>query len=210
AATGASIIRLLVAYGISLGWTLPCALAACENQNFKRWLAPLAEIVGSIPATSLFPLIVLLVIKVTGGMNLVSILLVLTGMQWYVLFNLLAGVNQIPEDLKEAARSFGLSRVATWKRLAVPALMPSLLTGSITAWGGGWNALIVSEYFVCGGHEYKVLGLGALLDEATYKTGNSVMILLSLLSMVAIVIALNRLIWRRVYDVVTERFRLDY
>jgi len=201
---------MVIAYLLSLGWTLPCALAANENPNFKRWLAPAAEIAGSMPATALFPLIVLLVIKVTGGMNLASILLVLTGMQWYLLFNLLAGVNQIPEDLKEAARSFGLSRFGTWKRLVIPALMPSLVTGSITAWGGGWNALIVSEYFVYGNHHYQVLGLGALLDQATYQTGNSVMILLSLLSMVAVVITLNRLVWRRVYDVVMERFKLDY
>ncbi|MFZ0888141.1 MAG: ABC transporter permease subunit, partial [Candidatus Binataceae bacterium] len=210
AATGASIIRLVVAYGISMGWTLPCVLAANENQNFKRWLAPAAEIAGSMPATALFPLIVLVAIKVTGGMNLASILLVLTGMQWYVLFNLLAGVNQIPEDLKEAARSFGLSRFATWKRLTVPALMPSAVTGSITAWGGGWNALILSEYVPYGGRHYEVLGLGALLDEATYQTGNSVMILLSLLSMVAVVITLNRLVWRRAYDTAAERFKLDY
>jgi NitT/TauT family transport system permease protein len=210
AATGASLIRMIVAYAISLGWTLPCVLAASESLRFRRWLAPAAEIVGSIPATALFPLIVLFVIKVTGGMNLASILLILTGMQWYLLFNLLAGARQVPADLKEAGRSFGLGRVATWRKLVLPTLFPSLVTGSITAWGGGWNALILSEYFVYQGSTYKVLGLGALLDEATYQTGNSVMILLSLLSMVLIVILLNRLVWRRLYNFATERYKLDY
>ncbi|MGB6561507.1 MAG: ABC transporter permease subunit, partial [Candidatus Binataceae bacterium] len=149
------------------------------------------------------------VIQVTGGMNLASILLILTGMQWYLLFNLLAGVNQIPEELKEAARAYGLSRWATWRKLDVPALVPSIVTGSITAWGGGWNALILSEYFVYRGHTYKVLGLGALLDAATYETGNNLMILLSLLSMVVVVVSLNRLVWRRLYNVATERYRFD-
>jgi NitT/TauT family transport system permease protein len=195
---------------ISLAWTLPVALAASENPGFNRVLSPIAEIVGSMPATALFPLIVLFVIRVTGGMNLASILLILTGMQWYLLFNLLAGINQVPEDLKEAARAFGLSRFARWRKLTLPAVMPSLITGSITAWGGGWNALILSEYFVYQGHTYQVQGLGALLDAATYKTGNGVMILLSLLSMIAVVIMLNRLIWRRLYDLATERYRLDY
>jgi NitT/TauT family transport system permease protein len=210
AATLASTIRMIIAYAISLAWTLPCALAAAESPRFNRFLAPAAEIIGSIPATALFPLIVVFVIKVTGGMNLASILLILTGMQWYLLFNLLAGVNQVPEDLKEAARAFGLSRFATWRKLVVPSLTPSLITGSLTAWGGGWNALILSEYFVYQGHIYKVTGLGALLDVATYQTGNSTMILLSLLSMVLVVIVLNRLIWRRLYDLATERYRLDY
>jgi NitT/TauT family transport system permease protein len=205
-----STIRMIIAYAISLAWTLPVALAASESPGFNRVLSPIAEIVGSMPATALFPLIVLFVIRVTGGMNLASILLILTGMQWYLLFNLLAGINQVPEDLKEAARAFGLSRFARWRKLTIPAVMPSLITGSITAWGGGWNALILSEYFVYRGHTYEVLGLGALLDAATYKTGNGVMILLSLLSMIAVVIMLNRLIWRRLYDIATERYRLDY
>jgi NitT/TauT family transport system permease protein len=205
-----STIRMTIAYAISLAWTVPCALAASESPRFNRILSPIAEIVGSMPATALFPIIVVFVIEVTGGMNLASILLILTGMQWYLLFNLLAGVSQIPADLKEAARSFGLSRYRTWRKLTVPALTPSLVTGSITAWGGGWNALILSEYFIYHGHHYEVLGLGALLDQATYESGNGTMILLSLLSMVLIVMGLNRLIWRPVYNIVTERFRVDY
>jgi NitT/TauT family transport system permease protein len=209
AATVASTVRMVVAYGISLGWTLPCALAASDNPRFSSRLAPIAEIVGSMPATALFPVIVVFVIRVTGGMNLASILLILTGMQWYLLFNLLAGVKQIPGDLKEAVRAYRLSKVARWRKLTLPALVPSIVTGSITAWGGGWNALILSEYFVYRGTTYKVLGLGALLDAATYETGNSLMILLSLLSMVAVVVALNRLVWRRLYNLATDRYRLD-
>jgi NitT/TauT family transport system permease protein len=209
AATVASTIRMVVAYGISLGWTLPCALAAADSPRFSHRLAPIAEIAGSMPATALFPIIVLFVIKVTGGMNLASILLILTGMQWYLLFNLLAGVKQIPEDLKEAVRAYRLSKVATWRKLTLPALLPSIVTGSITAWGGGWNALILSEYFPYRGKTYEVLGLGALLDVATYETGDSLMILLSLLSMVVVVITLNRLIWRRLYNLATDRYRID-
>jgi NitT/TauT family transport system permease protein len=201
--------RLVVAYAISLAWTVPCALAASESVKFKRILTPFAEIAGAIPATAFFPLIVLFVVRLTGGMNLASILLILTGMQWYVLFNLLAGVNSVPEDLREAARAFGLSRVATWRKLILPAVMPSLITGSLTAWGGGWNALIVSEYVPFRGHIYTVNGLGALLQVATWA-GNGTMILLSLLSMVLVVVLLNRVVWRRLYDSATERYRLDY
>jgi NitT/TauT family transport system permease protein len=209
-ATAASMARLVAAYAISLAWTLPCALAASESARFGRILVPFAEIAGAVPATALFPLIVVFVIQVTGGMNLASILLILTGMQWYLLFNLMSGVRLIPEDLKEATRSFGLTRVARWRKLVIPALFPSLITGSITAWGGGWNALILSEYFVYHDHHYKVMGLGALLDQATYETGNSQLILLSLLSMVLVVMTLNRIVWRRLYSFTTERFRFDY
>jgi NitT/TauT family transport system permease protein len=201
--------RLVIAYAISLAWTVPCALAASESAKFKRILTPVAEIAGAVPATAFFPLIVLFVVRLTGGMNLASILLILTGMQWYLLFNLLAGVNSVPEDLREAARAFGLSRFASWRKLILPAVMPSLITGSLTAWGGGWNALIVSEYVPFRGQTYTVNGLGALIQVATWA-GNGTMILLSLLSMVLVVVVLNRLVWRRLYDNATERYRLDY
>ncbi|HZY60438.1 MAG TPA: ABC transporter permease subunit [Candidatus Binataceae bacterium] len=210
AAAGASLIRLLAAYAISLAWTLPCTLVASDNPRFDRLLAPIAEVAGSMPATALFPVIVLFVIRWTGNMNLAAVLLILTGMQWYLLFNLMAGARQVPADLKEAARSFGLGRLAGWRKVTVPALTPSLVTGSITAWGGGWNALILSEFFIYRGHHYEVLGLGALLDRATYESGNGTMILLSLLSMVLVVMGINRLVWRPVYNYVTERFRVDY
>jgi NitT/TauT family transport system permease protein len=205
-----STIRMTIAYAISLAWTVPCALAASESPRFNRVLSPIAEIVGSMPATALFPVIVAAFIQFTGGMNIASIVLILTGMQWYLLFNLLAGINQVPEDLKEAARAFGLSRVARWRKLILPAVTPSLITGSITGWGGGWNALILSEYFVYNNQTHQVLGIGSLLDAATYKSGNGVMILLSLLSMIAVVLTLNRLMWRPLYNLATERYRLDY
>ncbi|MGD0117737.1 MAG: ABC transporter permease subunit [Candidatus Binatus sp.] len=205
-----STIRMTVAYAISLAWTVPCALAASESARFNRIVSPIAEIVGSMPATALFPIIVAAFIEFTGGMNVASVVLILTGMQWYLLFNLLAGINQVPEDLKEASRSFGLSRFARWRKLILPAVTPSLITGSITAWGGGWNALILSEYFVYKNQTYQVLGIGSLLDAATYKSGNGVMILLSLLSMIAVVLLLNRVVWRPLYNLAAERYRLDY
>jgi NitT/TauT family transport system permease protein len=210
AAIVASTLRMIIAYAISLAWTVPVALAASENPRFNRILSPIAEIVGSMPATALFPVIVAAFIQFAGGMNIASVVLILTGMQWYLLFNLLAGINQLPEDLKEAARAFGLSRVARWRKLTLPAVTPSLITGSITGWGGGWNALILSEYFVYNNQTHQVLGIGSLLDAATYKSGNGVMILLSLLSMIAVVLLLNRLMWRPLYNLATERYRLDY
>jgi len=205
-----STSRLAVAYGISLLWTIPAAGWIGENERISRVLMPVLEIAASVPATALFPIMVLVVIHTFGGMNFASILLVLTGMQWYLAFNLVAGVRNVPGDLKEAARAFGLSRWQYWRKVLLPAMVPSLITGSITAWGGGWNALIVSEYLVYKGQTYSVLGIGALLDEATYQTGNSLMMLLTLLVMVAAIILLNRFFWRKLYHAAARRYRIEY
>jgi NitT/TauT family transport system permease protein len=204
-----SMLRLLAAYALSLAWTVPLALWVSESPKLARVVTPLAEIGASLPATALFPLIVVLVIDTTGGMNLASILLVITGMQWYLLFNLIAGVRNIPGELKEAARGFGLSRWMTWRKLVLPALLPSLITGSITAWGGGWNALIVSEYLVYKERVYSVRGIGSLLDRATYLTGDRQLILLTLVSMTATIVLLNRLVWRRAYALASDRYKIE-
>ncbi|HHV79411.1 MAG TPA: ABC transporter permease subunit [Firmicutes bacterium] len=210
AALGASTVRLFVAYLISLAWTLPVAIWMGLNQKVGGTLMPIAQVMASVPATALFPVIILLFLRLSGGINLVSVLLVLTGMQWYILFNLVAGVRSIPADLLAAAKAYQVKGMLFLKKVVLPGMFPSLVTGSITGWGGGWNALIVSEYVVYAGQTYKAFGIGSLLDEATYETGDTRVILLALLSMVLFITVMNRLLWRPLYDHAARRYRIEY
>jgi NitT/TauT family transport system permease protein len=209
-AIGASLLRLLAAYLIALAWTLPVAIWASERERVARVVIPLAEIAASVPATALFPLIVVLVVRYVGDMNAASILLLLTGMQWYLLFNLVAGAKNLPGDLKEAGAALRLPRLLYWRAVVIPAMMPSLITGSLTAWGGGWNALIVSEYFIYHGETYAVQGIGAMLNIAIYQTGNGPMIVYSLAAMVGVIVLFTQLVWRRAYRHSATRYSLDY
>jgi NitT/TauT family transport system permease protein len=210
AALGASFLRLAVAYILTLLWTIPLAVWAGDRPRVMRIVGPFAQVASSVPATSLFPLIVMVVIHRPGGINLAAVLLVLTGMQWYMLFNLLAGVHAIPGDLKEASRSLGLTGWQTFRALTLPAMLPSMITGSITGWGGGWNALIVSEYLDFAGNTYSVLGIGALLQEATVAAGDKAMMVLSLVAMVVVIVIMNRFFWRRLYNAASDRFKIEY
>ncbi len=204
-----SFIRIALAYLLCLAWTVPLALWVGESPRLARVVTPLAQIGASLPATALFPLIVVVVIRTAGGMYLASVLLALTGMQWYLLFNLIAGVRNIPTELREAARSLGLSRWMTWKKVDLPALLPSLITGSLTAWGGGWNSLIVSEYLVYKEQVYSVRGIGSLLNRATYVSGDQQLILLTLIALVGTIVLLNRLVWHRLYVLVADRYKIE-
>ena len=194
---------------LSLAWTLPVALWVGASPRVSRVVTPLAEIGASLPATALFPLIVVVVIRTAGGMNLASVLLAITGMQWYLLFNLIAGVRAIPAEMREAARALGLDRWMTWRKVDLPALLPSLITGSLTAWGGGWNSLIVSEYLVYKEKTYSVPGIGSLLDVSTYVSGDRQMILLTLIALIGTILLLNRLVWQRLYVLAADRYKID-
>jgi len=204
----ASTGRLLAAYALALAWTVPVAVWAGSRPRAARVVRPLAEIGASVPAIALFPLMVAVLIRHIG-VSSAAVLLVLTGMQWYLLFNGLAGVSAIPEDLREAARSLGLPWRMRLRKLVLPAAAPSLVTGSITGWGGGWNALIVSEQLSYAGVTYSAYGIGALLDDATYRDGGDPLLLaLCLAAMVAAIALLNRLVWRRLQAWAAETFRI--
>jgi len=140
---------------------------------------------------------VALAVKTGVGMELASILLLATGMQWYLLFNLLAGVRAIPQDLREVAQVYGI-RGPGWLRFFIlPCLYPSFVTGAITAFGGGWNALIISEYVVYRRETYVLKGVGALLDRGIYDLGDPVLISVSLAAMITFIVLMNRLFWAR-------------
>jgi len=209
-AVGLSMLRLAIAYAISLAWTLPVAIKMGRSKRAFSTLMPIFQTLASIPATAYFPFLVVLVIGLPAGVELASILLILTGMQWYLLFNLVAGAKNVPADMDEAAKAFGVRSRIYLRKVMFPSLYPSLVTGSITGWGGGWNALIVSEYIVFGATTYKVLGIGALLDVAAYELGSVALLLLAVVSLSATVIAVNRLFWRRLYRYVTARYKADY
>ncbi|HLG21392.1 MAG TPA: ABC transporter permease subunit, partial [Candidatus Manganitrophaceae bacterium] len=122
----------------------------------------------------------------------------------------IGGVQNIPGDLKEAAKALGVSKWRYWRRLYFPAVFPSLITGSITAWGGGWNALIVAEYIVYRRQTYSVTGIGAMLGRATYEQGNEQMMLLTLLAMILAISLLNRFFWRKLYLHGVDRYKIEY
>lgn len=204
-----SFLRIAAAYVLALAWVIPVALWASDRPRGARALSLAAQVGASLPATAFFPVLVALLVDRFGGMEIISVALALTGMQWYLLFNVMAGVQRVPQDLRESLRALGLSRREIHRRLVLPACMPSLVTGSVVAWGGTWNALILSEFVVYKGRTYEVLGLGALLNRATFQTGDRALLLLSLTVLVGTVVAVNRLVWAPLYATVQDRYRLE-
>lgn len=211
-ALGLSLLRLISAYFISVAIAIPLAILATGTGRLNRLVMPAAEVVASIPATAVFPLLVVALIGATHGLDIPSVLLLVTGMVWYVFFNIVAGLKSIPSELKDAARNYGLGRWLYVRRVLLPAIFPSLMTGSITAFGGGWNALIVSEYVpsLTGGKPYYVLGIGYLIDKASYSTPEDIgLLVLSLVTMVLVVVAINRLFWRRLQTLAERKYKLE-
>ena len=204
----ATFFRVNLALLLGALWTIPVGVAIGFNPKLARIAQPLAQIAASVPATALFPVVLLLLIKIGGGLGLGSIALLLLGTQWYILFNVIAGAIAIPTDLKECCSVFRLEGLARWKKLILPGIFPYLVTGLVTASGGAWNASIVAEYFHFKGHTYTTVGLGATISQAT-DSGNFDLLLAATILMAATVVTINRLVWRRLYALAETRYRLE-
>ena len=209
-----SLGRLALAYVLSLAIALPLAIYLVNRPKVYRVGLPIVEIVASVPATALFPLFIFSLVAVLGGKGIAfqvaAILMLMTGMLWYLFFNLLSGLRAVPPDLREAAASYGLPRRLIYKRLVLPAIFPAFVTGSITAFGGGWNALVIAEFLQYGtGHTFEVLGIGQLIDKGNFEANGLPLMGAALLTMVVTVVAVNELLWKPLYRRAVERYRID-
>jgi len=204
----ATFLRVNLALLIGAAWTIPAGVAIGFSPRLARIAQPLAQIAASVPATALFPVVLLILIRIGGGLGVGSIVLLLLGTQWYILFNVIAGAMALPTDLKECCSVFRIEGLQQWKRLILPGIFPYLITGLVTASGGAWNASIVAEYFHFKGHIYTTAGLGATISQATDQ-GNFDLLLAATMMMAATVVTINRLVWRRLYALAETRFRLE-
>ncbi len=200
--------RVVAALLIGALWTIPVGVAIGFSPRLARVAQPLAQIAASVPATALFPIVLLMLIRVGGGLGIGSILLLLLGTQWYILFNVIAGAMAIPTDLREVSALFKFNAVQRWRQLILPGIFPYLITGMVTASGGAWNATILAEYFRLKDRTFTTVGLGATISRAT-ESGNFALLLGSTVVMALVVVTINRLVWRRMYRLAAARYTLE-
>jgi NitT/TauT family transport system permease protein len=205
---GATYLRVNASIALAALWTIPVGVTIGSNPRLARFLQPITQVVASVPATALFPVMMLALIRMGGGLGVGSIALMLLGTQWYILFNVIAGAIALPSDLKEVAAIYRFTRWQRWTELILPGIFPYLVTGMITASGGAWNASIVSEYFHIGDQTLQTVGLGAQISAAS-DSGNFSILLLATVLMATIVVTMNRLVWRRLYRLAETRYKLE-
>jgi NitT/TauT family transport system permease protein len=205
---GVTFLRVELTLILAGLWTIPVGMYIGLRPRLAAIAQPIAQIAASVPATALFPIILLALIRFGGGLGIGSILLLLLGTQWYILFNVIAGAMALPTDLKEVCDVFHFRNFEKWRELLLPGIFPFLITGFVTASGGAWNASIIAEYFHFKGQTFSTVGLGAVISAAT-DAGNFRLLLAATVLMAVMVVTINRLLWRRLYSLASTRFKLE-
>ncbi|QSQ11067.1 ABC transporter permease [Myxococcus landrumensis] len=200
--------RVLLSTFIGTLWAVPAGLAIGLSPRWSRLLQPVVQVVASFPAPMLFPLVIAGLAFAGVGLGWGSILLMLLGTQWYILFNVVAGATAIPADLREMSRAYGIRGWLRFRTLFLPAIFPYLLTGWMTAAGGAWNASIVAELAHFRGEVLVAPGLGSQISQAAARA-DFPLLAVSVVVMSGVVVTFNRLVWKRLHTLARTRFSLS-
>lgn len=207
--TALTFLRVLCCLVLATIWAVPVGIWLSRGERRLRIAQPIAQLMASFPAPMLYPLVIGIFLSLNVDFSIGSMFLMLLGVQWYILFNTLAGGLRIPKELSFVMDLNGNGPRERWRFLYLPSVFPSLVTGWVTAAGGAWNASIVAEYAAYQNRTLETRGLGALISRSA-ANGDFTTLAACLVVMVVVVVTFNRLVWDRVYKAAQTRFRLDY
>jgi NitT/TauT family transport system permease protein len=201
-------VRVLVLIAVaSLIW-VPIGVAIGLRPRLADRVQPIVQFLAAFPANLFFPVVVVLILRFHLNPEIWLSPLMILGTQWYILFNVIGGAAALPAELQRAAQNLGVRRLLWWRRVMLPAIFPAYVTGAVTAAGGSWNASIVAEIVQWGSTVLTATGIGAYIARTT-AAGDGARIALGISVLCLYVLAFNRLLWRRLYDLAAERLRLD-
>jgi NitT/TauT family transport system permease protein len=63
----ATFLRVVAALALALAWTIPAGVAIGANRRLAQWCQPFVQVAASVPATALFPVVLLVVLQRPGG-----------------------------------------------------------------------------------------------------------------------------------------------
>jgi NitT/TauT family transport system permease protein len=203
-----TLIRVVVVVAVASVIWVPVGVWIGFNPRVAQYMQPVVQVLASFPANFIFPFVIVVFLDTGISLNYGSVLLMALGTQWYILFNVIAGASAVPSDMREAMDNLGVHGLNRWRRMIVPAIFPSFVTGAITAAGGAWNATIVAEIVTYNGHVLAASGLGSFITEAD-STGDFHKIIAGILVMSIYVTGLNALLWRRLYSLAERKFSIS-
>ncbi len=205
AITSVRIIILIIL--ASIIW-VPIGIWVGLRPKVTSYIQPLAQFLAAFPANILFPIFVFIIVQYNLNPEIWLSPLMILGTQWYIFFNIIAGVSMFQKDLKEVCMVYNIKNWLWWRKVILPSILPYYITGALAASGGAWNASIVAEVINWGSIRLQAHGLGGFIAQATQR-GDSHSVILGISVMVLFVIILNRLIWRRLYNYALQYKNID-
>ncbi len=206
----ATLTRLFVAYIFALCAAVPLVALSRRSPLTEKIFLPFFDVMQSIPVLAFFPLIAGVFLQFGLG-NAAAIFVLFLAMLWNIVFSLVAGLKAIPRDISWAAKVFGVRGFAYMRRVLIPAVTPSLVTGSLLAWAQGWNIIIVAEvlhaYIPFGTGADDLYGIGSILVDSV-AAGEINTFVTAVVFLVGAIALINFFVWQRLLNH-AEKYRFE-
>ncbi|MGE3625913.1 MAG: ABC transporter permease [Hyphomicrobiales bacterium] len=138
----ASLSRVVSAFLLAAVIAVPLGLAMGRNRAFERIVDPVVELFRPISPLAWIPLAILWFgIGETG-----KIFIIFVATFFPIVLNTVAGVKGVDPVLIRAGQVLGCNDDATlFRKVILPAAMPSIMVGFRISFGTGWAAIIAAE-----------------------------------------------------------------
>jgi NitT/TauT family transport system permease protein len=155
----ASLSRSLVGFALAIVYAVPLGLAIGHYRQLSTVVSPLLEAFRNTAALALLPVFILLL----GIGEASKIALVVYSCSFPILLNTISGVKNVDPLLIKSARTLGLSSFQLFRKVILPAAVPTIFVGIRLA--GAYSLLVLVAAEMIGAKA----GLGYLIIYAQYN-----------------------------------------
>ncbi|MBO9539510.1 ABC transporter permease subunit [bacterium] len=196
---GRSLLRMFLALGASLVFTLLYGYVAAYHRWARVVLLPLLDILQSVPVLGFLSVTVVAFMALFPGsllgLELASIFAIFTAMAWNMTFSFYYSLRTVPKELNEAAAIYQFGGWQRFVQLEVPFAMIGLVWNGMMSFGGGWFFLAASEAITVLHKNIKLPGLGSYLATAI-EQGKLGAVWAAIITMLVLILAVDFFVWR--------------
>src|SRR5471030_1277588 len=191
--------RMLAGLALSLVFTLTYATWAAKSERAGKLLVPILDILQSVPILGFMSITLVFFMSLAPGRVLgaefASIFAIFTSQAWNMAFSFYQSLRTVPDELREAAESFQLTRWMKFWRLEVPFAMPALLWNMMMSMSGSWFFVVASESISVGHTSIALPGVGSYIALAI-EQGSLRAIGWAIATMFIVILLYDQLIFR--------------
>ncbi|SDU28356.1 NitT/TauT family transport system permease protein [Verrucomicrobium sp. GAS474] len=206
-----SFTRGMIAYALSLLFTIGYAYWAAYDRRAERFLIQALDALQSLPVMTFLPGLVLACVSFfphsNVGLEIACILMIFTGQVWNMTFSFYYTLKAIPQDYRDVGRLTGMTRKQFLFGVELPMGASGLVFNSMISMAGGWFFLMTTEAFTLGDHDFRLPGIGSYMSVAQGE-GDIVAQIAGGLAMVFIIVVLDQLLWYPLV-VLSQRFKME-
>ncbi|WP_424346975.1 ABC transporter permease [Kocuria sp. CH-021] len=190
-ALGTSLWRGVSGFLIAVVVATPLGLLVAQWQGLRNAVGPLISGLQVLPSVAWVPAAIIWF----GLSDATVYFVVLMGAVPSIVNGMLAGVDQIPPQLRRAGHVLGASGWTMASRIVLPAALPGYVAGLKQGWAFSWRSLMGAELIAIGGSIG--FGLGSLLAQGR-TVSNMAVVMVAVLAILAVGILVELLFFNPV------------